>query len=367
MEKLKMLWTGEYNDYWEHVFEETFDMVKAGRAFPEADGATHRMTEDELIPMLKGKDIFIDGYDRVTERVIRECVDLKLILSIRDGPEESVDIDACTRAGLPVLFPGGRCIRSVAELTAALILMCAKPILHQVNKIRSEGYNSKNKKEFAALNSEYHEVYGKTLGMVGLGRNGKELVRYMRVMGMKPIAYDPYCSAQAAEELGVTLMPLDDVLRQADYVVLAARVTPETKRMIGAREFALMKPSACFINTARSELVDIDAFVYALQHDIIRKAATDVYEKDPVTKVDIPLDDNHPFFSISPDRLIMTPHMAGMSVERAYTAYELLKPSYDNFLRGSRELVIKNPEVLDSPHFAERGGKLFGILKETNA
>ena len=192
--------------------------------------------------------------------------------------------------------------------------------------------------------------------MVGLGRNGKELVRYMRVMGMKPIAYDPYCSEQAAEELGVTLMPLDDVLRQADYVVLAARVTPETKRMIGAREFALMKPSACFINTARSELVDIDAFVYALQHNIIRKAATDVYEKDPVTKVDIPLDDNHPYFSISPDRLIMTPHMAGMSVERAYTAYELLKPSYDNFLRGSRELVIKNPEVFDSPCFAERGG-----------
>ena len=216
-------------------------------------------------------------------------------------------------------------------------------------------------------NSEYYEVYGKTLGMVGLGRNGKELVRYMRVMGMKPIAYDPYCSEQAAEELGVTLMPLDDVLRQADYVVLAARVTPETKRMIGAREFALMKPSACFINTARSELVDIDAFVYALQHNIIRKAATDVYEKDPVTKVDIPLNDNHPYFSISPDRLIMTPHMAGMSVERAYTAYELLKPSYDNFLRGSRELVIKNPEVFDSPCFAERGGKLFGILKETNA
>ena len=367
MDKLKMLWTGEYNDYWEHVFEETFDMVKAGRAFPEADGATHRMTEDELIPMLQGKDVFIDGYDRVTERVIRECADLKLILSIRDGPEESVDIDARTKAGLPVLFPGGRCIRSVAELTAALILMCAKPILHQVNKIRNEGYSSKNKKEFAALNSEYYEVYGKTLGMVGLGRNGKELVRYMRVMGMKPIAYDPYCSEQAAEELGVTLMPLDDVLRQADYVVLAARVTPETKRMIGAREFALMKPSACFINTARSELVDIDAFVYALQHNIIRKAATDVYEKDSVTKVDIPLDDNHPYFSISPDRLIMTPHMAGMSVERAYTAYELLKPSYDNFLRGSRELVIKNPEVFDSPCFAERGGKLFGILKETNA
>ena len=136
MDKLKMLWTGEYNDYWEHVFEETFDMVKAGRAFPEADGATHRMTEDELIPMLQGKDVFIDGYDRVTERVIRECADLKLILSIRDGPEESVDIDACTKAGLPVLFPGGRCIRSVAELTAALILMCAKPILHQVNKIK---------------------------------------------------------------------------------------------------------------------------------------------------------------------------------------------------------------------------------------
>lgn len=357
-----MLWTGEYNAYWEQVFEENFDMVKAGRAFPEADGATHRMTEDELIPMLQDKEIFLDGYDRVTARVIKECPDLKLIMSIRDGPEESVDIDACTEAGIPVLFPGGRCIHSVAELTAALILMCAKPILHQVNKIRAEGYGKHNKKDFAALNSEYYEVYGKTLGMVGLGRNGKELVKYMQVMGMKPIAYDPYCPPEAAQALGVTLLPLDEVLRQADYVVLAARVTPETKRMIGAREFALMKPSACFINTARSELVDVDAFVDALRTGKIRRAATDVYEKDPVTKVDIPLDDNHPYFSISPDKLIMTPHMAGMSVERAYTAYELLKPSYEGFLRGSKQLVIKNPEVFDSPAFAERGGKLFGIL-----
>ncbi len=363
MEKLKMLWTGEYNEYWEQVFNEHFDMEKAGRAFPDATAATHRMTEDELIPLLQDKDVFIDGYDRVTERVVKECPDLKLILSIRDGPEESVDIEACTKAGVPVLFPGGRCIHSVAELTAALILMSAKPIIHQVNKIRNEGYSSKNKKEFAALNSEYYEVYGKTLGMVGLGRNGQALVRYMKVMGMKPVAYDPYCPQAVADELGVELLPLDDVLRQADYVVLAARVTPETKRMIGYREFALMKPSAVFINTARSELVDVDAFVDALKTNKIRKAATDVYEKDPVTKVDIPLDDDHPYFSISPDKLIMTPHMAGMSVERAYTAYELLKPSYEGFLKGSKKLVIKNPQIFDSPAFAERGGKLFGICK----
>ncbi len=361
MEKLKMLWTGEYNQYWEQVFEEKFDLVKAGRAFPDADAATHRMTEDELIPMLQGQDIFLDGYDRVTQRVVSECADLKLVLSIRDGPEESVDIDACTEAGVPVLFPGGRCIHSVAELTTALILMCAKPILHQVNKIRSEGYNEKNKKAFAALNSEYFEVYGKTLGMVGLGRNGQALVRNMTAMGMRTVAYDPYCPEETAKSLGVTLLPLDDVLRQADYVVLAARVTPETSRMIGAREFALMKPTACLINTARSELVDLDAFVNALKTNQIRKAATDVYEKDPVTKVDIPLDDNHPYFSISPDKLIMTPHMAGMSVERAYHVYELLKPSYENFLKGSKELVIKNPEVFDVPAFAKRGGKLFGI------
>lgn len=361
MEKLKMLWTGEYNEYWDRVFTENFDLVKAGRAFPEANSATHRMTEDELIPMLRGVDIFLDGYDRVTERVIKESPDLKLIMSIRDGPEESVDIEACTKAGLPVLFPGGRCVHSVAELTAALILMCAKPIIHQVNKIRSEGYSAKNKKEFAALNDQYYEVYGKTLGLVGMGRNGKELAKYMKVMGMKVLAYDPYCPQSAAEELGVTLTTLDEVLMNADYVVPAARVTPETRRMIGSREFGLMKPTACFINTARSELVDIDAFVDALRTNKIRMAATDVYEKDPVTKVDIPLDDNHPYFSISPDKLIMTPHMAGMSVERTYTAYELLKPSYDGFLSGSRKLVIKNPEVFDSPAFAQRGGKLFGI------
>lgn len=363
MQKLKMLWTGEYHEYWDRFFEEHFEVLKAGRAFAEADAATHRMTEDELVPLLEDKDIFLDGYDRVTESVIRRCTHVKMIMSIRDGPEESVDIEACTRYGVPVLFPGGRCMRSVAELTVALILMCAKPIVHQINKIRNEGYNAKNKKEFAALNHEYFEVHGKTLGMVGLGRNGRQIVKYMSAMGMKAVAYDPYCSDEAAEQLDVALMPLDEVLRQADYVVLAARVTPETRRMIGAREFDLMKPTACFINTARSELVDIDAFVDALKTDRIRRAATDVFEKDPVTKVDLPLDDSNPFFAISPDKLIMTPHMAGMSVERSYTAYELLWPSYENFLKGSKELTIKNPEVFDSTEFPKRGGRLFGSAK----
>lgn len=359
-----MLWTGEYHEYWEKYLDEHFEVEKAGRAFPEATSATHRMTEEELIPLLEDKDIFLDGYDRVTEAVLRRCSNVKIVMSIRDGPEESVDIEACTKLGVPVLFPGGRCIRSVAEHTVTMILLCAKPVIHQINKIRNEGYNEKNKKEFAALNNEYFEVHGKTLGMVGLGRNGKQIVKYMTAMGMKAIAYDPYCDPQAAAELNTKLTTLEEVMSTADYVVLQARVTPETKRMIGAREFAMMKPGACFINTARSELVDIDAFVDALRTDKIRRAAIDVFEKDPVTKVDIPLDDNNPYFSISPDKLIMTPHMAGLSVERRYTAYELLMPSYDKFLEGRKDIVIKNPEVFDSPEFPNRGGKLFGVNKK---
>jgi len=361
MDKLRMLWTGEYHEYWDNYFQEHFVLEKAGRAFPEATSAAHRMTEEELVPLLEDKDIFLDGYDRVTESVLRRCSRVKMVMSIRDGPEESVDIEACTRLGVPVLFPGGRCIRSVAEHTVTLILLCAKPVIHQIMKVRNEGITAQNKGEYAALNNEYFEVHGKTLGMIGLGRNGRQIVKYMNSMGMKAIAYDPYCPPEAAKELNTELTTLEDVMSRADYVVLQARVTPETKRMIGAKEFALMKPGACFINTARSELVDIEAFVEALKTDKIRRAAIDVFEKDPVTKMDIPLDKDHPYFSISPDKLIITPHMAGLSVERRYTAYELLKPSYENFLKGSKELVIKNPEVFDSAEFANRGGKLFGI------
>ncbi len=364
MEKRKALWTGEYDPHWDEVFSKRFDLEKAGRAFEGSEKVVvKRMDEDELIPMLKDKEVFIDGYDRVTENVLNNCDNLKLILSIRDGPEETVDIAACTKAGIPVLFPGGRCMHSVAELTACLIFMCAKPILHQVNKIRSDGYNDSNKKEFAALNDQYTEVFGKTLALVGFGRNTKMLAKIMAAAGMKVVAYDPYCPIEVAKNLGVELKSLDDVLKEGDYVVLGARVTPETKRMIGEREFSIMKPSAAFINTARSELVDCDALVKALKEDKIRIAATDVFEKDPVTKQDLPLDDNHPYFSISPDKLIMTPHMAGFSIERTYNAYALLEPSYINYLNGSKELVIKNPEVFNSPAFAERGGKLFGIEK----
>lgn len=364
MDKLSMLWTGEYHEYWDNYFQEHFVLEKAGRAFPEATSAAHRMTEDELIPLLEDKDVFLDGYDRVTEAVLKRCSRVKLVMSIRDGPEESVDIDACTRLGVPVLFPGGRCMRSVAEHTVTLMLLCAKPVIHQINKVRTEGLTAENKKEYAAMNNEFFELHGKILGMVGLGRNGRQVVKYMNAMGMKAIAYDPYCSPEVADTLDVELTTLEDLMSRADYVVLQARVTPETKRMIGAKEFALMKPNACFINTARSELVDIDAFIEALKTNKIRRAAIDVFEKDPITKMDIPLDENHPYYSISPDKLIITPHMAGLSVERRYAAYELLMPSYESFLAGSKELVIKNPEVFDSPEFSNRGGKLFGIKKK---
>jgi len=364
MEKYKCLWTGEYDQHWDEVFTERFNLLKAGRAYAGSENDNvKRMTEEELIPMLNGVEVFIDGYDRITENVINSAENLKLVLSIRDGPEETVDIEACTKAGIPVLFPGGRCMRSVAELTVALILMCAKPIMTQANRVRNEGITPENKKDFAKLNGSYFEVYGKTLGLVGLGRNTGALATYMLAMGMKVVAYDPYCSAERAKAMGVELASLDDTLKCADYVVLGARVTPETKGMIGAREFALMKPTACFINTARAELVDNDALVAALKENRIRKAAIDVFEKDPVTKQDLPVDQTSKYFEIEPERLIMTPHMAGFSMERTYNAYALLEPSWENFIKGSKELVIKNPAVFDSPKFAERGGKLFGIKK----
>lgn len=364
MSKLKALWTGEYDKYWDEVFTDRFELSKAGRAYAGSENDNvKRMDEEELIPLLKDVEVFIDGYDRITEKVINGAENLKLVLSIRDGPEETVDIDACTKAGIPVLFPGGRCMRSVAELTVALILMCAKPIVTQTNRIRSEGITTENKKDYSKMNGEYFEVFGKTLGIVGIGRNTSALATYMNAMGMKSIAYDPYCSSKRAEELNVELVSLDEVMSKADYVVLGARVTAETKGMIGERELSLMKPTACFINTARAELVDNVALIKALKDNKIRKAAIDVFEKDPVTKQDLPVDQNSMYFDIEANRLIMTPHMAGFSMERTYNAYALLEPSWNNFLKGDKNLVIKNPDVFDSPNFVNRGGKLFGIDK----
>ena len=349
---LKVLCTAEFDDMWEEKMKEYCDIRRVG--FSLTKQPKDRLNEEQLIEALKGVDVFIVGYEKVTENVLYHAPDVKLLLSVRDGPEENIDIKACTKLGIPVLFSAGRCGRSVPEFTFLLIMALAKPLIKVVEEVRAGNWIKENDLKFRRINENSTEVYGKTLGIVGLGRNGLGLAVRAQAFGMRIIGFDPFVDREKMKAMDIEVYDLDAVMRQSDYIVLLARVTEENKGMIGEKEIGLMKPTACLVNTGRAALLDMDALFQALKEERIRGAALDVMDEEP------PRED-HPIYQIDPDRLIVTPHTAGVSVERITFQSRVLNEHLQNYLKGILPQSFCNREVIELPQFKERGKKLFGV------
>jgi phosphoglycerate dehydrogenase-like enzyme len=186
------------------------------------------------------------------------------------------------------------------------------------------------------------ELQGRTLGIVGLGHSGRELVRLAAPFALRVLAHSPSADPGEAARLGVRLTTLDEVLREADFLSLHCRLTPRTRGLIGAAELAKMKPTAYFVNVARGELVDQAALADALRAGRLAGAALDVFEHEP-----LPADD--PLLRL--DNVVLTPHWSASTADvwRA-TARAMI----DGMLRAATGRVpddVVNPAVLDRPGF----------------
>lgn len=265
---LNMLWTAEYDPEWEENFKKIVNLKRAGFNIHNMSGQF--FSEDEVIEALQGIDVFLVGYDPITEKVLKACPDLKVILTVRDGPEENIDLKACEKYGIPVMNSAGRCMHSVAELTWGLIMNMARPIITISTKIREEKWTKANKQALRNIvEARAYELYGKTLGIVGMGRNGQNIAKLASGFEMNMIGYDPYQTQENMDKINVKLVELDELMANSDYIVIMARVTPESTGMIGKNKIALMKPNAAIVNTARAQLVDYDALIDALKNDKI--------------------------------------------------------------------------------------------------
>jgi len=211
---------------------------------------------------------------------------------------DNVDLPAATAAGVLVMnTPGGNAV-SVAEHTLAMMLSLAR----QVPAASASTLSGKwEKKKFLG-----NELRGKTLGVVGLGNIGQEVVRRARAFEMKVISSDPYVNPQTAADLGVTLVPIDTLLAESDYVSLHLAVTPETKKMINAESIAKMKDGVRIINCARGELVDLVALREALVSGKVAGAGLDVFDPEPP-----PADDP----ILTAPNVIASPHIGGSTEE----------------------------------------------------
>ena len=181
-----------------------------------------------------------------------------------------------------------------------------------------------------------------TLGLLGFGRIGRRVAQKSAGFGMRVLAYDPYVSPGDAAEFGVTLVSLDTLLAEADFVSIHSPLTPETRHIVGERELRRMKPTAYLINTARGGIVDTESLVTALAEHWIAGAALDAHEAFP------PIPEDHPLVQL--ENVILTPHVAWYSEQAMVELQEGCAYEAVRVLRAEMPRSLANPEVLRQPN-----------------
>jgi D-3-phosphoglycerate dehydrogenase len=194
-------------------------------------------------------------------------------------------------------------------------------------------------------------LVGRTLGLMGLGSIGQEIVKLIAPFGMRVIAFDPYLAPATAAAAGVELADLETVLSQADFVCVSCTLTEETRGILNASTLGLMKPSSFLINVARGPIINQQALTEALQKGTIRGAGLDVFEKEPI-------DPNDPLLSL--DNVIVTPHQACMTDQCAHDIGRQAMDSALGLRSGKLPESLINREVLDNPRLQERLRRLRG-------
>src|ERR1700722_1261955 len=234
---------------------------------------------------------------KVNQDVLSKAPKLRVIGRAGVGVD-NVDLKAATAAGVLVMnTPGGNAV-SVAEHTMGLMLAMARSIPH-ANACTKGG--KWEKKKFLGT-----ELRGKTLGVMGLGSIGREVVKRARAFGMKMVASDPFVNSQTAADLGITLVSMEELYAQSDYITLHVALTSETHGMINDTTLALMKKGVRIVNCARGELMDGDALRRAIESGHIGGAALDVFQTEPPAA-------GEPLLAL--ENVLATPHIGGSTGE----------------------------------------------------
>ena len=233
---------------------------------------------------------------KVTESLLQAGQNLVVVGRAGVGVD-NIDLQAATRRGITVVNAPTTNIVAAAEHTVALMYALARKIPQADASLRVGQWQ---REKFVGV-----ELVGKRLGLVGLGRVGSEVARRATGLGMQVVAFDPYISAERAQAMQVELVSFEELLRTADFVSLHTPVTRETKKLIGPREFEMMKPGARLLNVARGALIDHEALFAALDAGKLAGAALDVFEHEPPDDERLRQD----------ARIVITPHIGGSTEE----------------------------------------------------
>ncbi len=287
------------------------------------------MNEEELLKVIGDIDGLIVGSDKINRKIIEYSKNLKIIAKHGVGID-NIDLKAATDNNIVVAYAHHANAESVADFTIGLILSIARHVPQAHFSIKRGMWEGT---KFIGT-----EVYGKTIGIIGLGAIGYRVAKRARGFDMRILVYDPYVSYERAKEIPAKLVNFDILLKKSDFITLHVALTDETRGMIGEKEFALMKKTAYFINTARGPIVDETALCKALSEKKIAGAAIDVFSKEPPSA-------DSPLFRL--DNVVISPHIAAYTLETICRMDMINAEDIVNFFRGENPRYIANAEVLD--------------------
>ncbi|EEG79013.1 phosphoglycerate dehydrogenase [Dethiobacter alkaliphilus] len=293
------------------------------------------LTPEELEQVIGEYDaLVVRSSTKVTRKVLENAGRLKVVGRAGVGVD-NIDVEAATERGVIVInAPEGNTI-SAAEHAIAMMTSLARNIPNASASMKAGEWK---RSKFMGV-----ELYNKTLGVVGMGRIGSEVIKRAQAMGMDILAYDPYISAERAEKMGVTLTSTEEIYRKADFITMHTPLTKATKHMISHDELAIMKDGVRIINCARGGLIDEEALYEALKSGKVAGAALDVFEEEPVTC--------NPLCELS--NVIVTPHLGASTEEAQVNVAVQVAEQVVNALQGEPLVSAVNVSVIPPETLAD--------------
>ena len=311
------------------------------------------LSAEELLEVVPGAHaLVIRSATKVTAEVLEAGTDLVVVGRAGIGLD-NVDVAAATRRGVMVVNAPQSNVLSAAEHTIALMLAQARNI-PQAHVALTAGRWERSRWEGM-------ELHGKILGVVGLGRVGALVAQRALAFGMRLVAFDPYVAPERARQMGVELLPLEELVGVADVVSIHLPKTPETLGLFGKELLAQAKPGLRIVNTARGGIVDEEALAWAVGEGIVAGAALDVFAEEPTT--------SSPLFEL--DSVVVTPHLGASTREAQDKAGETIADQVLLALEGDFVPFAVNIEAAEASEtvrpflaLAERLGSIYASLEE---
>jgi len=283
-------------------------------------------TEEETIEACRNADVIVTFIAPITDQVLDAAGDVNLV--VRQGAGyDNIDVQAATKRGIPVSNAPDYGSADVASHGIALALAASHNVVSSDRALReNQGWGSSR---------VIQPIQGGTYGIVGLGRIGRQAVPMARGLGMDVIAYDPLLDDDIFEQLDVERVGFNELLERSSCIAIHTVLNDETHHMFSTEEFECMKESAILVNVARGPLVDEEALVNAVENDVIRAAALDVFETEPPT--DSPV--------LECDDIVCSPHHAGSSPAAKERKIGIVGDEIKRALRGEPLHNVVNQEV----------------------